>query len=499
MTSTFRTTGPFRNTGPDKKGVVTRDIGTDHEFNFTYYGGGFEKSDKYKEKHLKNYDPVTGLCTIDGTMNLKTTRKMESWNTYQQHTWYQDKLNHVDKDECPPGVRAEFRQKGVTERAVSLRETAIAVFDVYNEGKFMTRTRDNTSVPLRDRTDDKFDFINTYEPDGQRHDDFQISANFVDETFKGSLRPESPATGDRRNYDGTMGFSGRDTAGSAGEGRVHRPLSANVKAAAESRMRAKSAKERAVESARRTTPQPSATTTLPIAQYPNPKTMFLNKVKPIFGLTKAEVLAKTGKAQSSSKFATTTMNSARASTAPDPDASGRSVRFSATNEDDGLGYESQPYSATSSSRPQTSLGCTSTRGETSVKRGRTMSGTSITRRHMGVAMDTAEADASIKKAGQSIHSKLATITNSTRGTLSQAIKHLHPSSGYERGLRGTLYANFWREEELMRGDGKICFHPLSYDVLETLVYGPADPTNNMLKNDVFVSLFLCLVYFNYHF
>jgi hypothetical protein len=60
--------------------------------------------------------------------------------------------------------------------------------------------------------------------------------------------------------------------------------------------------------------------------------------------------------------------------------------------------------------------------------------------------------------------------NPSKGTPHQR-QHQRPQSGYERGLSGTLQKNDgWRDDSLLSEAGKICFYPLSFDVLETLSF-----------------------------
>mmetsp|Transcript_24777 Transcript_24777/g.36547 ORF Transcript_24777/g.36547 Transcript_24777/m.36547 type:complete len:493 (+) Transcript_24777:77-1555(+) len=101
----------------------------------------------------------------------------------------------------------------------------------------------------------------------------------------------------------------------------------------------------------------------------------------------------------------------------------------------------------------------------------TMRGSFLTQRHMGIPISTAPKHTS------------------------------HARSGYERYLKGTLLHNHWRDEDLMTGNGKICFHPLSFDVLETLSFGPANKDYDKIgsnkpmpseRRSLVAKIYLCL-------
>ena len=481
----------LRNTGRDNKGKIVRDEGTDHPFTFTYYGGGDEKSLQYRERHLTNYDRETGTCKIDGTQTLSQTKKMEDWNTYQKNTWYQEHMNHVQREECPPGLRAEFRQKGVVEKEVNLRETGVAVFDAYSQGQgYLGRTRDHTSSPDV--------FVDTYALD---QNDYNDDHNFTNSgTF--TFRPRSTPSGEFQHLTGAHKQVRPSTAPAGGnqETRQPRPLSQSAFTASQNRMRRKSAQDRAIEAINRTTYQPPApvsynTTSLPSAS-PNPKTMFVPQSKPLFGPPKGHVKSRHG--STSSRTSTGQCSSTRPASALPSMASThhKSVRFTDTNVDNGEGVPTARagLDMDASGGADNGHNHSATNGvqTTSHQHDRSMSGTAITRRHMGVTVaGTPTRSASDPHTSPtqklSLTARLTAIAKSGNLRTTTALQQLHPTSGYERGLKGTLYADFWRSEELMRADGKICFHPLSYDVLETLTYGPPDATNNILQNDVFVS------------
>lgn len=206
----------------------------------------------------------------------------------------------------------------------------------------------------------------------------------------------------------------------------------------------------------------------------NPKTMFLPKSqKPIFGTLKD----------------TQKLTSASSPTRP---ATSHSIRSN--------GYCN---TTTQSNTQQDHLFATTLSTEESQALPlRPMSSQALSRRHMGVPLESSSEGNKVH--GETYNSKIMTLKTSNQlnyraiddrtdgftmsSYLDRTASHPHPPSGYHRGLKGTLLIDDWRNDELMKGDGKICFRPLSYDVLETLTYGPPDPTKKLSHDQNFVSL-----------
>jgi hypothetical protein len=375
------------------KGIILRDSDTSH--NYTFYGGNNTKANAYKTFHIPGYDRDRDIADPQSTCSALSRRKAETWNNYQSNTWYQTYLNNLERDECPPGVQAEFREPGVVEREVNLVETGNWKYDVHNSktGRICASLK-GTREEAFDATDKKStDWLESKK--AQR----KVTARLTEEDHRpvGSFRPHTtpPST-----YFQTSHTTNRPIIG-----------------------------------------EPKDETTLP-----NPRTMFLQEIKrPIFG----EVGEK-----KEHKF---THTASRPKTAGSSESPFSSFRDSGANEPQTLSFSRR------SGHQASSLAT------------RTMSSTALSHRHAGVDINSSD------RRGEPTKTTLTGLLNPTH-------RRPHPTSGYERGLRGTLLLNEWRAQELMGSDGKICFHPLSYDVLETITYGPADPNRNPLEGVKFVSL-----------
>lgn len=92
----------------DAKGMVKRRPG-----GYTYHGGNTHLSQRYKDRFVPHYDPATTMSKVDRTDELSTLNKSEKWNTYQKRMWYQDHLDHTSPEfEEFPGLHAEWRTAG---------------------------------------------------------------------------------------------------------------------------------------------------------------------------------------------------------------------------------------------------------------------------------------------------------------------------------------------------------------------------------------------------
>jgi hypothetical protein len=380
----------------------------------------------YRTSFLPGYDPNDQLCEEnDMKLSMKQKEQAKNWNTYQKNTWYQTHLNQIERDECPVGVQGEFRTPGLAETKVHLMESG--------KWKSFLLTQNQNSQSLNSKTllDDE-DFYAT--------NDSALGAT-AGETGK-SYRPHSSS--------------------------ASRPLSMNNQTNSHSQDFERKNLTLRSQEGRTTTHTPAI----------NPKTMFLPKAqKPIFGTVK----------QPTQLFPTTTTSPSKSATGSRPNTT-NSVRW-IDQKDFG---ESSPLNSTQLSsdrlhshpRPEVRL----------------MSSQALSRRHMGVSIDPLHN----QKNEEPYHTKMKTLKDSnqlnhrafdqsdgnnytTSSLLDRTVAHLHPQSGYDRGLKGTLLIDEWRKDELMKNDGKICYHPLSYDVLETLTYGPPDLSKKHSHDKIFVS------------
>jgi hypothetical protein len=391
------------------------------------------KSLTYRHCHLPGYDQKEELCHEDRRAMTQTQlSQVENWNSFQQKTWYQQYLNKLEREECPIGVQGEFRTPGLAETKVSLMET----------GKW--KALNSTMKGTQERSEKK---------------DMNNSSNLLaDDDF---YAPGAAA-------DLTHSYRPHSRGGGGGTRQMNPQLETKKNSFYE-------------------------TKTPPI----NPKTMFLAKNQaPIFGTIKSA-----GSPHSPIRPQTTNATSSR----PSSRTTNQNNYFDSTNYSSssrrGGGADGEGGRGTQNLDPISAAAMTAAAMDLSSS-SRPMSSQALSRRHMGVSINPikSKSGGGIASTSASYHSKINTLKESNRlnhlpltesggGTfiLDRNSQPIHPQSGYDRGLKGTLLIDDWRNDELMKSDGKICYHPLSYDVLETLTYGPPDPAQKLSHDHNFVS------------
>jgi hypothetical protein len=399
------------------------------------------KSLSYRTCHLPGYDQNEELCHEDPRMTKTQLSQAENWNTFQQKTWYQTYLNKLDRGDCPIGVQGEFRTPGLAETKVSLMETG--KWRTFQESQRHPSEMNNTSNHLLDEEED------FYAP--------EVMTTTTDPTdfAQTSFRPHSTQGGNRpsKYFDGTK----KDSL-------FHE------------------------------------TKTPPI----NPKTMFLPKNQvPLFGTLKT-----------TQHFNATSTTTANYPNSPSPHSSNRPQTSASNPSHSRSNTRNQNMTSSSGGGTQNldriSAAAAAAYASDLSSSSRPMSSQALSRRHMGVSINPIQTKSGtgISTTSSAYHSKINTLKETNRLNhltspghshtsliLDRTSRPIHPQSGYDRGLKGTLLIDEWRGDELMKSDGKICYHPLSYDVLETLTYGPPDPAQKLSHDQHFVShphLSLCL-------
>lgn len=397
----------------------------------------------YRTSYLPSYDPENELChendddeKNERKLSKKQKEQAKNWNTYQKNTWYQTHLNKLEREDCPVGVQGEFRTPGLAETKVHLMESG--KWKTFIEKTQNPKTKNQSFLNSQSLLNDQ-EFYATTTPTPS-----SSSLHELEKSYRPHSSSSSSSYKSTSNSMNGMRLSGGHT------------LPINNQ-----------------------TNRRSQEGSTPVI---NPKTMFLPKTpKPVFGTLK----------QSTQLFTTST-----------PPQSGTSATVSRPNTTNSVRWNDQKDFGEINLLNSTQLSSdqTSSRPRPEV---RLMSSQALSRRHMGVSIDPLYNT----KNEEPYHTKMKTLKDSNQlnhrpfdqsdsnsftmpTLLGRTATHPHPQSGYDRGLKGTLLIDEWRKDELMKSDGKICYHPLSYDVLETLTFGPPDPSKKHSHDKIFVSSLL---------